>query len=72
MPPTTPAPCRVAVCRELLNDDHQWSIYVVNDRARPIEVVIEQIIYEWGDLGNSESPETRLRGTSRKRQDLAR
>jgi hypothetical protein len=69
MPPIPPALCRVAVCRELLNDDHEWSIYVVNDQARPIEAVIEQIIYEWGDVGQSEAPEKRVavgpRGSAR-------
>lgn len=46
----------MAACRELLDDDKEWSFYLINDSNDHIDsVVLNQIWYEWGDLANSES-----------------
>jgi hypothetical protein len=62
---TTSAPirCRVAACREILSDDNLWSFYLINDSDAPLEsVVLNQVGYEWGDLGNSASANVRITG----------
>jgi len=55
-----PVPCRVAVCREALHDGNEWSIYVLNDVPGTIDVIVEQVAFEWGDFGHSQAPGTRF------------
>lgn len=45
-----PIRCRVAACREDLNDGNVWSFYLMNDSAATLNsATLEQIDYEWGD-----------------------
>jgi hypothetical protein len=56
MPANGSVHCRVAACRESLNDGREWSFYLINDGAAPIDLaVLSEIDYEWGDFGNSET-----------------
>lgn len=55
-----PVPCRAAVCREALADRNEWSVYLLNDLPCTIDVIVEHIDYEWGDLGHSQRPGTRF------------
>lgn len=53
---TEPVRCRVAACREALDDGNQWSFYLINDSAAALDsAVLFEINYEWGDLGSSET-----------------
>jgi|GEM_PF-2291325 len=46
--------CRVAACREAMNDGNEWSFYLINDSEVAFDVVLEEISYEWGDIPSSE------------------
>lgn len=46
--------CRVAACREKLQDGNEWSFYLINDSKFAFDALLEEVSYEWGDLGNSE------------------
>jgi len=53
--------CRVAACREALNDGKAWSFYLINDSNAPFDrAVVYKIDYEWGDMGNSEDADVRV------------
>ena len=53
--------CRIAACREALDDGNEWSFYLINDNAEPLELaVLERVSYEWGDVGNSERADVRV------------
>ena len=53
--------CRVAACRESLDDGKVWSFYLLNDNDFSLdEVVLYEVGYEWGDWGNSESANVRV------------
>jgi len=53
--------CRVAACRETLDDGKVWSFYLLNDNDFSLdEVVLCEVGYEWGDFGNSESTDVRV------------
>jgi hypothetical protein len=53
---TEPICCRMAACREALDDGNQWSFYLINDSAAALDsAVLFEIGYEWGDLGSSET-----------------
>ena len=55
--------CRVAACREALNDGKEWSFYLINDSAMPLDVAeLHAIGYEWGDSGSSEAADVRVTG----------
>ena len=63
MKANTPIRCRVAACREELDDGNEWSFYLINDSQAPLDwAVLNQISYEWGDLGNSEAADVRVIG----------
>lgn len=52
-----PLRCRLIACRESLPDDNTWSFYLINDSAETFErASLVEIMYEWGDWGNSENP----------------
>jgi hypothetical protein len=58
-----PIRCRVAACREALDDGKEWSFYLINDSAAPLDfAVLYEIGYEWGDSGNSEAADVRVTG----------
>jgi len=44
---------RVVACREAGTDGASWSFYLINDSTSPIDAVLFQVGFEWGDLGNS-------------------
>ena len=47
--------CRVVACREALDDNQQWSFYLINDSAASLDsAALLEIGYEWGDMGSSE------------------
>lgn len=55
--------CRVAACREALDDGKEWSFYLINDSADPLDLaVLDRVSYEWGDMGNSEDADVRVAG----------
>jgi hypothetical protein len=63
MKENTPIRCRVAACREELDDGNEWSFYLINDSHAPLDwAVLNQISYEWGDFGNSEAADVRVLG----------
>jgi hypothetical protein len=48
--------CRVAACREVLDDGNLWSFYLINDSAASLDsATLFQVGYEWGDMWNSET-----------------
>ena len=54
--------CRIAACRESLQDGNEWSFYLINDGDRPLDLaVLEEVSYEWGDTGSSEPGRTRVK-----------
>jgi hypothetical protein len=56
-----PIRCRVAACRETLDDDQEWSFYLINDSDTPLDLaVLCEIGYEWGGWGNSETADVRV------------
>lgn len=56
-----PIRCRVVACREALGDGKEWSYYLINDSAGPLDsAVLDRIGYEWGDHGHSESAAVRV------------
>jgi len=53
--------CRIAACREALNDGNEWSFYLINDSAFALDhVLLHEVQYEWGDIGNSQATDVRL------------
>jgi hypothetical protein len=56
--------CRVAACREAMNDGNEWSFYLINDSEIVFDAVLEEISYEWGDIGNSEKLDVCVRNLS--------
>ena len=58
-----PIRCRIAACREALDDGKEWSFYLINDSEAPFDLaVLYAIGYEWGDMGNSEVTDVRVTG----------
>lgn len=56
-----PIRCRIAAYREVLDDGKEWSFYLINDSAAPLDLaVLYEIGYEWGDMGNSEAADVRI------------
>jgi len=53
---TMTKPCMIAVCRESLDDDNEWSIYALNQLAEPAILIVEHADWEWGDMGHSKQP----------------
>ena len=49
--------CRVAACRERMNDGNDWSFYLINDSEFTFDAVLEEISYEWGDIPTSQKPD---------------
>jgi hypothetical protein len=56
----TPIPCRVAACREPLDEGNEWSFYLINDAEGAFDAVMERVDYEWGDMGSSEPQDVRI------------
>ncbi len=53
--------CRVAACRESLNDNKEWSFYLLNDSNNSLDlVVLYEVGYEWGNYGDSEVVDIRV------------
>ena len=53
--------CRIAACREALDDGNEWSFYLINDSAFALDLaVLYEVQYEWGDIGNSEATDVRV------------
>jgi len=53
--------CRLAACREALDDGKQWSFYLINDGDASLDsVILDEISYEWGDFGSSEKADARV------------
>lgn len=53
--------CRVAACRETLDDGNVWSFYLINDSAAPLEsAALLKVGYEWGDMWNSETTDVSI------------
>jgi len=53
--------CRIAACREALDDGNEWSFYLINDSAFALDLaVLHEIQYEWGDIGNSQTTDVRV------------
>jgi hypothetical protein len=55
--------CRVAACREALNDLNQWSFCLSNDSDAPLDPAgLHEISCGWGDLGSSKTPDLGIPG----------
>jgi len=55
--------CRLAACRESLEDSKEWSFYLINDGENVIEsAILSRVSYEWGDSGTSETPNVQVAG----------
>ena len=52
--------CRVAACREALDDAKQWSFYFINDGDALLNLMLNSVGYEWGDQGSSENTDVRV------------
>jgi len=53
--------CRIAACREVMDDGKQWSFYLINDSDFPLDsAVLDEVTYEWGDYGSSETADVRV------------
>lgn len=53
--------CRVAACREALNDGKAWSFYLINDSDIPLDSAkLYAVGYEWGNWGNSEDADVSI------------
>jgi hypothetical protein len=58
-----PIRCRVAACRETLDDGKEWSFYLINDSNAPLDLaVLYDISYEWGNWVNSQVADVRVTG----------
>lgn len=56
-----PIRCRLAACREKLDDRNEWSFYLINDSAVRLDfAVLYEVGYEWGDMGNTEAADVRI------------
>jgi hypothetical protein len=60
MQSASPLPFLLAVCREDLGDERDWTLYFLNDLPSAVEVVIERVSYEWGDMGHTEATGERV------------
>lgn len=48
--------CRVVACREVLNGDHAWSFYLVNDGGGTIDAAtLARVDASWGDRGHGQA-----------------
>ena len=43
--------CRIAACREVLEGQAAWSFYLINDADAPIDALLHEVNFEWGDQG---------------------
>ena len=60
---TEPIRCRMAACREALDDGKEWSFYLINDNDVALDLaVLYAVSTEWGDVGNSEATDVRVMG----------
>jgi hypothetical protein len=51
----------MAACREALDDGKEWSFYLINDSDVPLDwTALDEVSYEWGDMGNSEAADVRV------------
>lgn len=62
MKDTVPVRCRMAACREALDDGKEWSFYLINDSQVAFDsAVLYAVGTEWGDMGNSEATDVRVK-----------
>lgn len=55
--------CRIAACREELGDGQEWSFYLINDGAAPLDsAVLTNVSYEWGDWGTDAAASGQVAG----------
>jgi hypothetical protein len=55
-----PIPCRVAACRDD-PDGESWTFFLINDGPVAFPLVqLDEVSYEWGDTGNTETAHVRL------------
>lgn len=48
--------CRMAACRESLNDGKAWSFYLINDSASSLQrVMLKRVRSEWGSQSAAEA-----------------
>jgi hypothetical protein len=53
--------CRMAACREVLDDGKEWSFYLLNDSQASLDLaVLYEIGYEWGDMGSSKASDVSI------------
>lgn len=53
--------CRVAACREAMDDDKGWSFYLINDCDSPLDSAsLDRVSSEWGDFGYTVTPDVRV------------
>ena len=53
--------CRVAACPEALGDGKEWSFHLLNDSSVTFdEVVLKTFGREWGDTGDTTSPNVKV------------
>ena len=53
--------CRIAACREDLNDGMYWSFYLINDSDVAFQsATLVCVATEWGDQGHSEVVDSRV------------
>jgi hypothetical protein len=58
---TSAVRCRIAACREDLNDGRYWSIYLINDSDSIFNsATLDCIATEWGNQGHSEVVDSRI------------
>jgi hypothetical protein len=53
---------RLAVCREPGADGSACSFYLINDSPHPVDAVLYQVGYEWGDMGNYRDVDVHVAG----------
>ncbi len=47
--------CRLAACREPMEDGQAWSFFLINDSDFPFDsAALDTVASEWGDMGHSE------------------
>jgi hypothetical protein len=53
--------CRLAGCREALDDGKAWSFYLINDGEAALDwAALDEVAYEWGDVSSRDAATVRL------------
>ena len=51
--------CRVVACQV---GPGRWEFYLINDSDAPLDwAALKRVLYEWGDMGNSEAVDVQVR-----------